>query len=173
MGKLIGVLIASVVAALLITVFFATQYGPKEGYALNAVLIAPDVLNQFNYNDMNPKTGAMDRFVFDALAIKEGGIEKPLSQTAYENLYKMIESEWSVEPSEALFKSPSTINLIVYSRTESPAAWQAFRKEFQRAEFTPVEGYFRVELHEDNQGIHWVYFRQRGAYEFLSSELKL
>lgn len=172
MGKLIGVLIASVVAALLITVFFVTQYGPKAGYALNAVLVEPDLLDQFNYNDMNPKTGAMDRFVFDALGIKEGGIEKPFTQTAYANLYKMIESEWSVEPSEALFKSPSVMSLIIYSRTESPAAWQALRKEFQRAEFAPAEGYFRVELHEDNRGTHWVYFRHKGAYEFLLSELK-
>lgn len=164
MGKLITVLIASVIAALLLTLFFVTQFGSGGSYTLNSVLVAPDILPQFNYNDMDPKTGAMDRFVFDSIVVQEGSVEKQLSLAEYAAIYKTIESEKSIEPIDSLFKTRPYVSLIIYSRTESPSAWQNARKEFQKVEISAFEGYFRVELHEDNLGIHWAYFKHEGLY---------
>jgi hypothetical protein len=172
MGKLFAVLGASVMAALLITLFFVVEYSPKAGYVVNAVLIEPDILTEFNYNDVDPKTGAMDRFVFDSIVVKNGAVEIPFPMAQYQALYKKIALEQSVEPMESVFSAPSTLKLVIYSRTESPAAWQAAKKEFQLVEFSPAEGFFRVELHEGDPGIHWVYFRQKGVYESVLQELK-
>lgn len=172
MGKLFAVLGASVIAALLVTFFFVAEYSPKAGYVVNAVLIEPDILAEFNYNDLDPKTGAMDRFVFDSIVVKNGSVEIPFSMEQYRALYKKIALENSVEPIESLFSAPSTLKMIIYSRTESPAAWQAAKKAFQSVEFSPSESYFRVELHESDSGVHWAYFRQKGVYEYLLEELK-
>src|SRR5262249_43123689 len=65
--RLVGVLLAAVVAALGVTTYFVVKYGPSGRYSVETTLLRPDLLNGLNYNDYNPKTGANDRFVFDKL----------------------------------------------------------------------------------------------------------
>lgn len=175
MGKLIAVLVSGVIAAVLVTLFFVGVFGPSGRYALTSVLLAPDILQQLNYNDMNPKTGAMDRFVFDEIQI-QWYVPKPekttLSIAQFKQLYMAIvydKNLASVNPTieRAFLPNPAaTISLMV--RTESNAEWQKATKDFQQIQVALAGGYYRILLHEESSSPQWVYFHNDDLLRELS-----
>lgn len=163
MGKLVAVLVSGVLAAVIVTFFFVGVFGPSGRYALTSVLLAPDILQQLNYNDTNPKTGAMDRFVFDEIQVEwyvPQHEKLKLSIAQFKQLYLSINHDKnlaSINPAieRAFLPTPAaTISLIV--RTESNAEWQKATKDFQQIQVAAVGGYYRVLLHDESP--QWIYF---------------
>lgn len=164
--NLLLVIGGGVFSAFVIAAYFVMNYGPTGQYEATTALLGPELLSQLNYNDNNSKTGGVDRFVFDRIefsyfdASRRKWIQIPINEDQYVEFYQMIASDKSIlDPNgqmEVLFfkDSPSKLSLIV--KTESPAAWQALAKIFQEVQF--VEDYYRVRLHEQAPGEHWVYF---------------
>lgn len=171
MNRLIFVLLSAVIGAFLLTAFFVWNFGPSGRYAVGSVLIEPSVLSSFNYNDFDPKTYEKDRFVFDKIVLEyPEGVEikkKTIPIEMYEKIYEMLKGEKSIlnpgEGSLSAFRSGQLIRLILYVRTESPASWQKDSKVFQEVDFVFNGNDFRVELHENNSGTHWVYFQKQGV----------
>lgn len=168
--KLIAVLFSGVAAAFLVAVFFVMNYGPSGRYAINTVLLDPDILLQLNYNDYNAKTGGNDRFVFDSLTVEYQDKtskkleKKTIDVSRYSQLFVFLNGEKSiVAPEESvagLFRSGQPLDLIINVRTESPSAWQAETKVFQEVQFSAQGDYFRVELHEDGKKGTYAYFHK-------------
>lgn len=165
MGKLIAVLASGVLAAVLVTLFFIGFFGPSGRYVLTSVLLAPDVLQQLNYNDLNPKTGAMDRFVFDEIQVEWYAPmheKTTLSIPQFKQLYLSINRDKnlaSINPSiERAFLPASAATISIMVRTESNAEWQKATKDFQQIQVAAVGGYYRVLLHEESSSPQWVYF---------------
>lgn len=167
------VLLLGVMGALALATFLVMNYGPTGRYSVETALLKPELLNGLNYNDYNPKTGAKDRFVFDKLEFVYMG-EKDLKRVqlsidAYGEFYKLVEGEKSLlnppDDLKALFATgvPARLNIVV--KTESDAPWQKISKDFQQVDFAQEGNYFRVQLHEANQGENWAYFYHPGIYK--------
>lgn len=160
--NLILTLGAAVLAALALSAYFVMNYGPTGRYQVSNTLLRPDLLSELNYNDYNPKTGGQDRFVFDLIeyswydeALRSWKKNNPTVET-YQKFYQEIDGDLSLQnPPEIPFSKAQTITLFV--RTESPAEWQKEIKTFQVIEIVHND-YYRIELHEDNKGVHWVYY---------------
>ena len=105
-------------------------------------------------------------FVFDGIELEILG-EKPIKVTlplaVYSKFYELIAKDKSKDV-RAVFNPKIVMSLFV--RTESPAAWQADRKKLQELQLSE-EGLFRVDLREQNNGSHWVYFDHPGLYQKL------
>lgn len=165
MQKIIMVLAASVAAAFLLTTFFITHYGPSGNYTLSQSLLNPETLGSLNYNDWNPKTSEQDRYIFDHI-LYESGLTAPkkVSMDQYKKIYQLLNGDTSVSGGLAQYPSTSP-KLILYVRTESPSKWQYNVKAFQQLEIDASGNYYRVELHEDNKGMHWVEFPHKNVKE--------
>lgn len=166
--RMLFVILSGVIAAFLVAAFFVLNYGPSGSYTLNSVLLEPNILSQLNYNDYNPKTGGKDRFIFDSIEFEyydkdsKQWQKKSIDKDHYEKFYGRVSGQNSIiEPSldiEHLFilEKPSSLFLNVH--TESSSAWQKITKVFQEVQFAAEGNYFRVELHEQEKGVNWVYF---------------
>lgn len=161
--KVFMVLAAGVGAAFLLTTFFITHYGPSGNYALSQTLLNPETLKSLNYNDWNPKTSESDRFIFDHILYEQGGKPaKKISVDQYKKVYQLLSGDTS--SAENLAKYPATSpKLTLYVRTESPSKWQFDAKIFQQLQIDASGNYYRVELHEDNLGTHWVEFSHKNV----------
>lgn len=156
-------MIFGVVTAFLIVGFSIIYYGPTGRYFANSVVIEPNVLAQLNYNDYNPETGGSDRYVFDEITFEKGDeiLKMGIDLTTYAKFYELIKDDKSLSPLSPVkeaFNSNKLAILKIFVRTESPAAWQKNVKIFQEMEFDSQGNYYRVQLHESEKGIHWVYF---------------
>lgn len=170
--NLVAVLGLAILSALLLSFFFVYNYGPSGRYLGETALISPNVLSDLNYNDFNPKISSDDRFVFDRIDFDyfQNHQKKNLQLTfdQYRTLYNHIRQEESLSNPDSVvaqFNNPELATLTIKVRTESPSAWQAAEKIFQEVQFIPDQEFFRVSLHEQNQGVHWVYFRRPGIYQ--------
>lgn len=178
--RIISVLGAGVVFALMLTLFLIYNYGPSGRYNLYTVLLEPDILMQLNYNDKNPVTGGQDRYVFDRLEYNDPMnriMGQTINLTDYEKFYQTIKSDKSlnapVDPElEGLFRQPPPATIYVYVRTESPAAWQKNAKIFQDIQIANQGDYYRVELHEMKEGEHFAYFHHPKILEMLRQIVK-
>jgi len=161
--KIFMVLAAGVGAAFLLTTFFISYYGPSGSYQLSQSLLNPETLKSLNYNDWNPKTSESDRFIFDHILYEQGSEPaKKVSIDQYKKIYQLLSGDTSV--SENLAQYPSTSpKLTLYVRTESPSKWQFDAKIFQQLQIDASGNYYRVELHEDNKGTHWVEFPHKNV----------
>lgn len=158
------VLIAGCAAAFLITAFFVSHYGPSGRYALDRVLLKPEVLKQLNYNDLNPKINGQDRFVFDRIEFDS----RPIDLKTYEKIYQVLAKDHSVDELPQLFDG-NLSKIAIYVRTESGSSWQFFSKLIQVVEIADND--YRVDLHEDNTSTHFVYFHHENIKKTLRSLL--
>lgn len=143
---------AGLAAAFLITWFFISNYGPTGSYVLENVLVSPEVLKQLNYNDWNEKISEQDRFIFDKIMYKG----KEIDLESYRKIYQLLKKD--ISQSDVGGFSEDSNHLVIYVKTESPSVWQFISKPFQQVQFAKGGNGYRVLLHEDNQGPHWVEF---------------
>lgn len=166
MKQAIFVLIAGVISALLATIFFISYFGPSGRYALTSVLLKPDILEKLNYNDWNSKTSEQDRFIFDRIVFENSkALVQNVDIPTYRRLYALIQNDQSetadeLEEQNNYFHSAG--RLILYVKTESPSLWQFLSKPIQQMQFDSRGNHYRVQLREDNQGIHWATFHHEG-----------
>lgn len=169
-----AVMSLGVIAAFLLAASFILYYGPSGRYLVYTALIEPDILQQFNYNDQNPETGGEDRYVFDQITFQKGKDSKIIDLTTYTDFYALIKNDRSLNSvSDTIkqdFQRGDLAVLKIFVRTESSAAWQKNRKLFQEVEIEPQGNYYRIQLHESDQGVHFVYFYHP---EILSKALKV
>lgn len=160
--NLVLTLFFAVVAAFAVAAFFVLNYGPSGKYTVDNTLLKPELLGELNYNDYNSKTGAQDRYIFDVLEYswldkdKNDWLKKNIDLNAYSQFYKLIENDESL-PDVPPVQMKNSARLTIFVKTESDAEWQKQVKTFQTVEWVH-EDYYRIELHEDNPGAHWVYF---------------
>lgn len=156
--NLLLVMGVAIVAAVGVTGWFLIYYGPSGRYLVENTLLRPDLLSGLNYNDLNPKTGQMDRYVFDKIVYND----KEIPVSTYAQFYQMIEADDSVKnPPLELFSHPS--RLIIKVRTESSTEWQKDTKNF--LEIDIARDYYRIELHEDKSAEPFVYFYHPKIYQ--------
>lgn len=161
--KVFMVLASGVAAAFLLTTFFVTYYGPSGTYQLNQTLLNPEMLRTLNYNDWNPKTSEQDRFIFDQIFYESNGkTPKKISIDQYKKIYQLLSGDASIKDSQAQYPITSP-RLTLYVKTESPSKWQATSKIFQQLQMDASGDFYRVELHEDNAGAHWVEFPHKNV----------
>jgi hypothetical protein len=169
---LLKVIVSAVVAALVLVGSLLYYFGPSGRYLVKNALIDPSLTPTLSYNDVNHKTGGTSRFVYDGIEFvyydertKQQHTLSVLPET-YQTLYDKIANEKSLleVPSEILseFVLPATLSIMV--RTDSHAPWQDETKVFQKVDFAPKGGYFRIELHEQPSG-NLIYFSHSDIYE--------
>ncbi len=153
--KIFMVLAAALAMAFLVTIFFVYNFGPSGKYPLNTVLLEPNILAKLNYNDWNTKINGNDRFIFEKIVYESNGKTTNIDLKTYEKIYQLLQKDISTIESGEFSRNAS--HLTIYVRTESPAIWQYVSKVFQQAQFATDS--YRVQLHEDKQGIHFVEFQ--------------
>lgn len=170
--NILAVLGAAVLCAGLLASVFLYYYNPSGQYLAGHALLDPTIIEEINYQDQHPGTGRKVRFSFDHIEFsyfnpQKGAIRIPvISLDDYQKFYKMVAFEKSLKEThqniqDLFFKSqPSllTINMHTTERNE-----KGLTKVFQVVQFVP-EDYFRVQLHEKNEG-EWAYFYQSGLYQ--------
>lgn len=164
MRKTFMVLAAGLAAAILVTSFFISNFGPSGTYELGNVLLAPDVLKQLNYNDWNTKINGQDRFIFDKIVYEGSLSQKPVDLARYGKIYQLLKSDKSVTDETGSF-SQDADKLVIYVRTESPSLWQFVSKVIGQVQFAKDGNAYRVLLHEDNKGAHFVEFHHKNVKE--------
>jgi hypothetical protein len=178
--QLIILLLSGILFAGLVATFFVYNYGSSGRYIAKNILLAPNVIETLDYNDINPKTNARDRYVFQKIEFEyflpadRQWHKNQIDISTYTKIYDLLSSDKSVEevtPNLENLFIPKPARFILSVKTNSNAAWQEDSKVFQEIQFEGSE--YRVQLHENNPGTHWVYFLHHNIYskilEILSS----
>lgn len=165
--NLVMVISASLLLAVGITSWFLLSYGPSGQYYAKNTLANPSILARLDYNDMNPKTNQMDRYVFDKILYtfwnktkqEQGSLVIPIP--VYEKFYNLVQADDSIlQPTSEMssaFRSSPPARLAVKVHTESNVDYQKDAKDLTLVE---VAGdYWRVELNDQNTAIQWVYYK--------------
>lgn len=151
-----------ILTAFLVAAFFIAKYGPSGNYLLYDALLAPDILNKLSYNDINPKTGKFEHFIFDKVEFSyfdKTWKTVPVDLQKYATFYKNLAKQESilnpgVEIIGLFTLNSSKLSLIV----KSDNAKNPLTKVFQEVQFANDENHFRILLHEQSVGQNWVYF---------------
>lgn len=173
--NLIAVIGVAVLAAVATTTGMLYYYGPTGQYGAANTLIEPSILGRLNYNDINPKTNQSDRYAFDQILYtfwdknkKEWGYLE-IDIPTYQKFYNLISKDTSttIVPDEVsgAFSSQPQAKLEIKVKTESSTQWQKDVKDLVRVEFVENSDYYRIELNEENKGVHWAYFYHPTIYQ--------
>jgi hypothetical protein len=170
--NILAVLGAAVICAILLASVFLYYYGPSGRYLAGNTLLDPSIMDQINYQDQHPRTGKKVHFSFDRIEFSYFDPQKrqmhifPISVDNYQNFYKRIASEKSlleVTQNIQQFFLQSHPALLTISMRSREGSENGAAKVFQVVQFIP-EDYFRVQLHEKNEG-EWAYFYRPGLYQ--------
>ena len=166
--NLLAVLGAGLLSAFLVAGILLYKYGPSGRYAFKSTLLAPELVTGLSFNDTNSKTGGTSRFVFGGIEYAYYDFQEkqwkqvPITLEQYANLYQEVGNQESLANVDdevvSFFNEGNPPKLILLARTESDASWQESKKPFQEVQFSNNGNYFRIQLREDNRGIHWAYF---------------
>jgi len=172
--RLLSLFFCSVLTAAAIAVFFVNYYGPTGRYIAGNALLDPKLLKELHYNDRNPKTGGISRFVFDRIEFRYYDkknksvkiIQASIDQ--YADFFNLISREISLdkadEEMEALFNVGQKATLVILVKTEGSASEAEVGKTFQEIQFLADGSLFRVELHDESALVNWAYFSYPGIY---------
>lgn len=171
------VLLAGIGGGFLLFFFFLHYYGPTGSYVAKNVLLSPKIWAELRYQDKNPKTGTLSRFIFQRAEFVYFNTSTKqfdrvvITPAKYAQLYELIANDTSLPSvTEALagqFGQGVSAKIQIQVKTESTAEWQAASKLFQEVEILPQGDYYRVELRQDNASSSWVYFHHPGLYNTL------
>lgn len=175
------VLFFGIASASLIVFMLVHYLGPSGKYIAKNVFLSPEIAYKMAYNDKNTKTWSDTRFVFQKLEFvypdEVTGRWKSLvlNDEQYHRVYAILSPDVSIlEPDKEivhLFEKEDFASLILTVKTNSPAQWQAETKVFQEVQITINEKYYRIQLHEDESGTHWVYFYHPRLFEEIQQTL--
>lgn len=167
------VILSGFAAAFLISGLLLYYYSPSGQYIAKNALVDPEVAENLAFNDFDPKTGALARYVFDGFIFSyydqssKTMKQKKIGVNLYTDFYNSISSDTSIleVPPDVtlLFNQEGFAKLIVQVRTESHEAWIDNTKPFQQIQLM-ANDYYRIELREDNPKGKWIYFFHPGIY---------
>ncbi len=171
--NILAVLGTAIICAGLLAFLFVYYYGPSGRYLAGNTILDPAVLEEINYQDKHPRTGRNVHFIFDRMEFsffdpQKGEVRQNVSLENYQQFYRLIASEKSVEEvtnqvKDLFFRSRPTL-LTISMRTQEGAETST-NKIFQIVQLVP-DDYFRVQLHEQrpDQG-EWAYFYRPHLYQ--------
>ena len=166
--NLLLVVFSGIAAAAVLTVSMVYYYGPSGRYIAKNVLLSPAMMEKLSFNDNNPSTGGVSRFVFnniefiyyDANARKYRHL--PVSIEKYRQFYDAVSGQSSVvDVTDDIMKQfyigyPSKLTLTL--RTSANGKTDSVTKKFQEVYFAQDGDYYRVELLDQNEFGNWAYF---------------
>lgn len=166
------VLGTAIVCAGLLASVFLYYYSPSGQYLAGHTLLDPSIMEQINFQDLQPETKRKERFSFDHIEFSHANSQKSqehfssIPLEAYQRFYTMVAMEKSLkeanqEIQDYFIKSQPSL-LTIHMRTKE-GNHPGINKVFQIVQFVP-EDYFRVQLHEKNEG-EWAYYYQPGLYQ--------
>lgn len=173
--NLLLVVSSGVVAAILLTVSMVYYYGPSGLYIARNVLLSPATMERLAYNDSNPDTGGLARFIFNNIefTIYDVNVRKyqqlNIGIEKYQKFYDAVSSDRSIEDVTGDIISifsigyPSKLTLTV--RAEQNGKSNAVTKKFQEVQFAQDGDYYRVELLDQNAIGSWAYFYHPKIYQ--------
>jgi hypothetical protein len=170
--NLLALLGASLVSAVALIVALLYFYGPTGQYVAQNTLLQGKDLSELNYNGINPHTNQSDRYRFDKIvyvywdktAQKEAKVDVPVA--TYDQFYDLVQKDESLQNVNANIESgfrktpPARLEIRVKSESQEPLYKDV--KNLLVIEFSEAGDFYRVELNEDNKGIHWAYFFHSG-----------
>lgn len=170
--NLLFVIGSAIGVALLGAAFMLYYYGPTGSYFAKNVLLSPFYTSTLAFNDINPKNGRLEKFVFDGIefsyfdGIKKQEIHLPVSNETYTQFYNSVASERSIpditEEVRAQFTNhPSSLSFKVHPEHTPEAS-----KVFLEVNFVKEGEYYRVQL-RDATGTTgtWAYFYHPNIYK--------
>ncbi len=163
----IAVICAGLLASLLLY-----YYGPSGRYLAGNTLLDPAVIEQINAQDQHSRSKKKSHFIFDHIEFSYFESQKKQMSThaisieAYQDFYHIVAVEKSLKDVTKdvqnffITSRPSilTINRRTIGKTENST-----NQLFEIVEFVQ-EDYFRVQLHEKNEG-EWAYFYRPHLYQ--------
>jgi len=168
------VILGSAVALAGLLVFcLVVYYSPTGSYKAGNVMLSPEVLGKMTYEQANPGTGQVQRFVYDAVdftyyrANEGGAVTKGVRKERYTKVYKLLQSDSSVSTisrkMEEQFNGPRVAYLTLWVHPEGnvgPA------RALYRVYFPAMGNVYRVENLQDSAVEEpWIYFLHDNVYE--------
>jgi hypothetical protein len=175
--NLIIVLLLGISSAGILTGFFLYYYGPSGTYLLKNVMVSPDMINGPSFDDRNPATGKVTKFVFSQIVFSywDQGQRKWhrsfVSVDDYRLFYDKFADMKSLEADTAAvstFLSSPPAKLTLHARLSDKDANKT-EKAFQEVQFSYEGNLFRVELHTQATGHEWAYFYHPHIYQEVLS----
>lgn len=170
--NVIAIFLSAFLTAGALAAYMLYHYNPSGRYVAGNTILSPSVINQLNYNDLNPQTGTSSKFVFNGIEFSyfDKINEKPMTLTVtpenYKTFYQWIQTEKSVEnANDDLIRKfrPQNPTLTLTVRAESGAL--PVTKMFQIVQFTE-DDYFRIQLlHAETGADTWAYFYRPQIYQ--------
>ena len=170
--NILAVLGTAIICAALLASAFLYYYGPSGRYLAGHTLLDAATMEQVNEQDQQVKTRNKLRLTFDRIEFSYFDPQNKqmrhsfISRETYQKFYLMVADEKSLKEMsknvQALFLQPHLTLLTIHLRTRGGTENVA-TKIFQVVQFIP-EDYFRVQLHEQNEG-EWAYFYRPGLYQ--------
>lgn len=170
--NLLFVIFSGILGAFAVALGMLYYYNPNGSYLAGNVLLSPESTQVLRFNDVNPKTGATSKFVFDQVEFSyfDAKLKQrrnlSVDRDNYVKLFQSISSDRSLEATDEiknLFnKDPS--KLVLKIRSETNVAANAISKPFIEVDFANEGDYYRIELHEENSLDSWAYFYHPGIY---------
>jgi hypothetical protein len=161
--NIIFVLGSAMAFGVVLCLYMIYTYGPSGRYNISNALLDPKVAQQMNYQDGSTRF-ALSGFQFSHFDIAQKRlIRLPVDFNAYAEFYQFIADKKSlneVTPAMiSLFDQPdmATLVILVHGGNEE--------KVFQSLQLVPGAGLFRIQLHQQDKAIQWVYFSHPGVYE--------
>lgn len=171
--NLLVVLGASVFCAAMLVFVFLHYYGPSGRYVAGHTILDPAIIQQIDYQEIEPKSGQKVHFIFDRFEFsyfdkKTGELRQiPVTNQSYLKFYNLISSVLSIEHPDAKIDQlfiQSHPTLLTTSMRTLEGIQKSTSQIFQIVQFIE-EDYFRVQLHERvEQGV-WVYFYLPHSYQ--------
>lgn len=173
-------LCSAVASALLVVLLLLYLYNPSGRYEGKNVLLSPQLVEQISFEDLNGKTGASSRFVFDNMELVFYDIAAqrwqsyPISLEKYATFFNAVQSDLSLaDPDkkvENIFASQKVASLHIVAKTVSDEKWQKITKVIQEVEFAAADDLYRVDLRQEALGGKgWAYFHRQNISELLTA----
>lgn len=178
-GKLIRdlILVLSLGAISAVLVALAVLYflGPTGSYKAENVLLSPEVMSQLSYKDISPLTGKPVSYRFgevDFLFFDRDTKEwrrKPIDKDVYKKFYALVSPDRSLvvvpEYVISLFlrENPSVLTLVV--EKEGIASADEESRSFQEVQILNFGDYYRIQIHDQEEGSNWAYFFHENIFE--------
>lgn len=170
--SLILLMLFSVSCALAIAIFSVQKFGPTGAYDVKNALVTPYLLENMSFDEVDNRTGASTRFVFDQLLYSYQDPDTrqirtvPLTMSQYRQFYDTISGDSSIVEGGAglgaLFDGELS-RLILKVKTVTDDPLQSEKLVFQQIEFGTDGNFYRIELREQlNPPEPWAFFHHIG-----------
>jgi hypothetical protein len=176
--NLLSIIFSGMFCAFALTTYILYYHGPTGRYLIQKVLLSPEIVKNLTYQEINPQTGKLTRFVFkdiefsyfDAETLKDKVILITLEK--YKKMFDLLKQDESLlNPSvdiEDLFYSQLPAKVILKVKPELTNEFQGAPWVFQEVQLARESPYYRVQLRgQSNPSEKWVYFEHPDIYPLV------